>query len=128
MKSKDLEISRRGTEAQSCVLVARREILCFDCDYIASLKKEIESLLNQYKELEPKIRATNPKYAGLKYPDPLKLTQIQQQLDSDTLLLQYSLGKEHSYLWVVTPNFLDTYELPGQEKIENAINDFVNRY
>ncbi|MBD2559163.1 MULTISPECIES: hypothetical protein [Nostoc] len=81
MKSKDLEISRRGTEAQSCVLVARREILCFDCDCIASLKEEIESLLNQHKELEPKIRATNPKYAALKYLDPLKLTQIHSRVN-----------------------------------------------
>ncbi|WP_414515050.1 CHAT domain-containing protein, partial [Nostoc sp. PCC 9305] len=91
---------------------------------IQNLEKEIADLLNQYEELQTKIRTSSPKYAALKYPNPLKLTQIQQQLDSDTLLLQYSLGKEHSYLWVVTPNSLDTYELPGQEKIENATNDF----
>ncbi|MEH2350309.1 MAG: CHAT domain-containing protein, partial [Nostoc sp.] len=91
---------------------------------IQNLEKEIADLLHQYEELQTKIRTSSPKYAALKYPDPLKLTQIQQQLDSDTLLLQYSLGKEHSYLWVVTPNSLDTYELPGQEKIENATNDF----
>ncbi|MBC1224702.1 CHAT domain-containing protein [Nostoc sp. UCD121] len=91
---------------------------------IQKLEKEIADLRRQYEELQTKIRTSSPKYAALKYPEPLKLTQIQQQLDSDTLLLQYSLGKEHSYLWVVTPNSLDTYELPGQEKIENATNDF----
>ncbi|OYD94978.1 hypothetical protein CDG77_11465 [Nostoc sp. 'Peltigera membranacea cyanobiont' 213] len=89
------------------------------------LKTEIEQLLNQQKELETKIRQSSPKYANLKYPQPLTLLQIQQQLDKDTLLLQYSLGEERSFLWVVSPNSLDTYELPKKQEIEkSAINLF----
>ncbi|MHC5716898.1 MAG: CHAT domain-containing protein, partial [Nostoc sp.] len=91
---------------------------------IQNLEKEIADLRSQYQELQTKIRTSSPKYAALKYPEPLKLAQIQQQLDSDTLLLQYSLGKERSYLWAVTPNSVDSYELPGREQIEKATNDF----
>ena len=93
-----------------------------------ALKQESDNLLNQYKELQTKIRTTSPKYAELKYPDPdkdiLKLPQIQQQLDKDTILLQYFLGKERSYLWAVTPNSLNTYELPGSEAIEKSARTF----
>lgn len=92
---------------------------------IANLNTEIANLLNQYRELETKIR-TNTKYANLKYPNPLTLPQIQQQLDKDTLLLQYSLGEERSYLWAVTPNSLNSYELPGRETIEKAATNFRN--
>ncbi|BAZ31025.1 TPR domain protein [Cylindrospermum sp. NIES-4074] len=91
---------------------------------IQKLEQESANLLNQYRELQTKIRTTSPKYAALKYPDPLKLPQIQQQLDQDTLLLQYSLGKERSYLWAVTPNSLNTYELPGREAIEKSAGKF----
>ena len=84
------------------------------------LQTEIDELLNQQKQLETKIRQSNPKYANLKYPQPLKLAQIQQQLDKDSLLLQYSLGEERSFLWVVSPNSLDTYELPKKSEIEKA--------
>ena len=87
-------------------------------------KTEIDELLSQQKELETKIRQSSPKYANLKYPKPLTLPQIQQQLDKDTLLLQYSLGKDRSYLWAVTPNSLDTYELPKREEIEKAVTEF----
>jgi tetratricopeptide (TPR) repeat protein len=75
---------------------------------IQNLEKEIADLRSQYQELQTKIRTSSPKYAALKYPEPLKLPQIQQQLDSDTLLLQYSLGKERSYLWAVTPNSINS--------------------
>ncbi|MEH2263288.1 CHAT domain-containing protein [Nostoc sp.] len=90
-----------------------------------NLKTEIDELLGQQKELQTKIRQSSPKYANLKYPQPLKLPQIQQQLDKDTLLLQYSLGEERSFLWVVSPNSLDTYQLPKKAEIEkSAINLF----
>ena len=89
------------------------------------LKQEIDELLSQQKQLETKIRQSNPKYANLKYPQPLKLAQIQQQLDKDTLLLQYSLGNEGSFLWVASPTSLDTYELPKKSEIDkSAINLF----
>ena len=89
------------------------------------LQTEIDELLNQQKQLETKIRQSNSKYANLKYPQPLKLAQIQQQLDKDTLLLQYSLGSDRSFLWVVSPTSLDTYELPKKSEIEkSAINLF----
>jgi len=91
---------------------------------VQKLEQEIANLLNQYKQLQTQIRTTSPKYAALKYPEPLKLAQIQQQLDANTVLLQYSLGQERSYLWVVTPNSLDSYELPPKAQIEKAANDF----
>ncbi|MBO3457864.1 CHAT domain-containing tetratricopeptide repeat protein [Aetokthonos hydrillicola] len=91
---------------------------------IAKLKLELENLLSQQQELQTKIRLTSPKYAAIKYPQALNLEQIQQQLDSDTLLLEYSLGKEHSYLWAVTPNSIDTYQLPDKKQIETAAENF----
>ncbi|GJD19296.1 hypothetical protein RIVM261_042520 [Rivularia sp. IAM M-261] len=95
---------------------------------IQRLTQEIVNLRGQYKEVETKIRTTSPAYAQISNPDPdkdiLKLPQIQQQLDKDTVLLQYSIGAERSYLWVVTPNSLNTYTLPGQAKIGNAAKKF----
>ncbi|OKH29033.1 hypothetical protein NIES2101_43485 [Calothrix sp. HK-06] len=93
---------------------------------LEKLKQENENLLNQYRELVDKIRTTSPKYGAIKYPEPLELKQIQQQLDKDTLLLQYFLGKNHSYLWAVTPDSLYTYELPKSSEIEFAAQDFSN--
>ncbi len=89
------------------------------------LEKEVANHLEEYKQLQVKIKQSNPKYANLKYPEPLKLAQIQQQLDKDSLLLQYSLGKDRSFLWVASPDSLDTYELPKKSEIDkSAINLF----
>jgi CHAT domain-containing protein/Tfp pilus assembly protein PilF len=95
---------------------------------LSNTKQQIQDLLKQQQELEVKIRAKNPEYADLIYPQPLTLKEIQQQLDKDTLLLQYSLGEERSYLWAVTPDSLYSYELPGSEKIDKAAKNLYNNY
>ncbi|QSJ19671.1 CHAT domain-containing protein [Nostoc sp. UHCC 0702] len=95
---------------------------------LTNTKQQIEDILKQQRELQIQIRANNPEYADLIYPQPLTLKQIQQQLDKDTLLLQYSLGEEHSYLWAVTPDSLYSYELPRSEQIDKAAKNLYNNY
>jgi CHAT domain-containing protein len=41
-------------------------------------------------------------------------------LDDDSLLLEYALGDEHSYLWAVTRSTMHTYELPKSGEIERV--------
>ena len=87
----------------------------------AELKKEIDQLLTQYQEVQSQIRASSPRYAALTQPQPLTLKQIQQEvLDSDTLLLEYALGDEHSYLWAVTSDSIASFTLPKREEVEKA--------
>jgi CHAT domain-containing protein/tetratricopeptide (TPR) repeat protein len=88
------------------------------------LEQEITQIISQQQELKTKILTTSPQYAAIKYPQPLELKGIQQQLDKDTILLQYSLGIERSYLWLVTPDSLQAYELPKGEDIEKAVTNF----
>jgi hypothetical protein len=86
------------------------------------VKKEIDDLLSQCDDLEVKIRETSPHYAALTQPQPLSAKAIQQQLlDSDTLLLEYALGAEQSYLWAVESDSLTTYVLPNEREIESRV-------
>jgi CHAT domain-containing protein len=91
----------------------------------SALKQELDTLLRQLDALRAQIRQTSPRYAALTQPQPLTAEQIQQQvLDKDTLLLQYSLGTERSFLWAVTPESLTVYELPPRAEIEELAQQF----
>jgi len=83
--------------------------------------KEIAALTDEYEEIRAQIRKSSPRYAALTQPQPLSLTEIQQQtLDPDTLLLEYSLGDDASYLFVVSHTSITSYELPKRSEIEAA--------
>ena len=91
----------------------------------AELEKQWQTLLAQYQDIQTQIRTTSPRYAALTQPQPLTLTQIQQQiLDENTILLQYSLGKHRSYLWAVTKTSITSYELPKAAEIETTAKNF----
>ncbi|MBI3950644.1 MAG: CHAT domain-containing protein [Acidobacteria bacterium] len=84
-------------------------------------EKELSDLLMQSQDVQAQIRASSPRYAALTQPQPLSLKEIQQQvLDDDTLLLEYALGDERSFLWAVTPNSIHSFELPKRAEIEAA--------
>ena len=108
----------------------KRRLELFSGNYtqkqVDTLEQEQKQLLSEYQEIQTKIRTTSPRYAALTQPQPLKLAEIQQQvLDEDTLLLQYSLGEERSYLWAVTKTNLNSYELPPRAEIEAAAQQFL---
>ena len=90
---------------------------------IATLKKEISGLEEEYQQVQAAIRKNSPQYAALTQPQPLGLKEMQQQLDPDTVLLEYSLGVTRSFLWVVTPSSLKTFELPKREQIEKVARE-----
>jgi len=83
--------------------------------------REIDELLAQYQEIEGRIRVASPRYAALMQPQPLNLEEIQRQLDHGSVLLEYSLGKEQSYLWAITPDSITSIELPPRKPIEDLV-------
>jgi CHAT domain-containing protein len=88
---------------------------------VAEARKEIDSLLADYRQIQAQIRRRSPRYAALVQPQPLTLNEIQEQvLDDDSLLLEYSLGRDRSYLWAITSSQMKCYELPARDKIETA--------
>jgi CHAT domain-containing protein len=92
-----------------------------------AIAEEIEKLIKNLQQVETEIRQTSPRYAALMQPRPLTLKEIQTEvLDQDTLLLQYSLGEERSYLWLVTSNSITSHELPKGAQIEKAARRFYD--
>jgi CHAT domain-containing protein len=82
-------------------------------------RQEIESLVTELSELEAEIRTRSPAYAELTDPGSLNLAAIRQQvLDDDTLLLEYALGSDRSYVWAVTTDTLSSVALPPRARVE----------
>ena len=88
---------------------------------VALLKKQTAELMTSYEEAEAQIRFNSPHYAAFTQPVPLSLKEVQQQLlDPDTVLLEFSLGEERSYLWAVTQTSFESFTLPPRQQIEAA--------
>lgn len=90
-------------------------------DEAAAVDRDLDALVTQFREIQAEIQAASPQYAALTQPRPLALREVQQQvLDAESLLLEYALGDEVSYLFAVTRSSIRGIELPGRANIERA--------
>ncbi len=80
--------------------------------------QEILELVTEDRDVRDRIRTNSPRYAHLTQPQPLTLPEIQNLVDENTLLLEYSLGDKRSYVWAVTPDAVKGFELKGRKEIE----------
>jgi CHAT domain-containing protein len=117
-------LQRERTLQKKLDVAAERQARLFSSPHteeqLAAVKTETEAVLTEYQEVETEIRGNSPRYAALTQPDPLSVKEIQQVVDADTLLLEYALGDEKSYLWAVTPDSIQSFELPPRRQIESA--------
>ncbi|HLL75271.1 MAG TPA: CHAT domain-containing protein [Pyrinomonadaceae bacterium] len=92
---------------------------------VGKLEEELEKLATEYDSIENQIRAANPRYGQLTAAQPLTLAEVQQRvLDDGTVLAEYAMGRENSYLWVVTKTTAALYRLPGREQVERQVAEF----
>lgn len=86
---------------------------------IAVFDREIAQLSDELDALETKIRTEDPRFNSLTRPQPATLKEIQQQLDPNTLLIEYFLGTRQSYVWIVSRDEpIAGFELPPRAQIE----------
>jgi CHAT domain-containing protein/tetratricopeptide (TPR) repeat protein len=90
-------------------------------DQAAAAAADIAALTAELEEVQGRIRTSSPAYAALTQPQPSTLREIQLLvLDPETLLLEYALGDERSYLWLVSDTSLSSFTLPKRAEIEAA--------
>src|SRR5262249_25103002 len=71
-------------------------------DAVEAAERAAQDLVEQLRDAQRELRVQNPRYASLVKPAPLDVASIQQLLDPGTALIEYALGTERSYVWVVT--------------------------
>jgi CHAT domain-containing protein len=92
---------------------------------VVPVEKQIDTAWTEYQGVRAKLMAADPMSASLEDPAALSLETVRREtLDRGTLLLEYSLGKERSYLWCVSQDGLHGFDLPGRTQIEEAASAF----
>jgi CHAT domain-containing protein len=86
------------------------------------LDNEINELEHELGEIKATLKQNSPIYSAIKNPAPFDAAKFQTNiLDENSLLLEFSFGKEESYLWLVGKTEIESYVLPSREQIESHI-------
>lgn len=89
---------------------------------LAALEAELARLEAEYRQVTETVRARHPAHEQLTRPAAWDLRRIQEQVvaDDETVLLEYALGADRSYVWAVTRDRVTSHELPARALINAA--------
>jgi CHAT domain-containing protein len=86
---------------------------------------ELERLQSQHRAILERIEKLNAELASLVSINPLKASEIQALLDPDTALLEYFVGSEDRFVFVVTKEKILAVRLKlGSDWLFQTIKDF----
>jgi CHAT domain-containing protein len=95
-------------------------------DSIVSIEKTLASHIKEQDELLASTTRLGGAGATESATRPRSPKEIQQLLDDNTLLLQYSLGEKRSHVWTVTRARINHYFLKSRAQIETTAEQFHN--
>lgn len=91
---------------------------------LAGVARRRAELRAEYQDVQGQLREPRPNVLSLQRFSPASLEQIQDQLrDTDTMLLEYFLGDQVSYLWAISSNSFQSFELPPGRTVEGAATE-----
>jgi CHAT domain-containing protein len=88
------------------------------------ISRQIAELTEELKEVGRQIRSSSPRYAALTQPRTLNAAEIQDLLEDDAVLLEFSFGEKQSWMWAVTPGAVASFRLPPRRDLEAAARKF----
>ena len=89
---------------------------------LSALESELARLRAEYERVTDTLRERHPAYGRITRPAAWDLRRIQEQVvgDGDAVLLEYLLGADKGYVWAVTREGIEAYELPPPALIKEA--------
>lgn len=121
------DLKKELNEKTAALLKAQLDGKELSKEEISNLEKKIKEIKKELEQIELKTKNESIIYATLNKPKPISLEEIQREiLDQDTVLLEYCLGENDSYLWVVSFNHFASYRLAKRSIINKKAKDLYN--
>ncbi len=131
--SQELDPAQREEEDQLLAQLANVQKELWNAD----LKPEEEAPLNRKLEdaeialenFRLKVRRSNPRYARIEAPHPMKAAALAKALpDADTALVEFVLSEKKSFAWVIRQDKLISVALPAAKEIETLVADYRQEF
>jgi CHAT domain-containing protein/Tfp pilus assembly protein PilF len=123
LRRREAEVNARLSQIQSSLVEERSDTRKGRAPVISTLSSSLQEALREQRDVETEIETRSPRYYQLRYPSSLGPTDVQRLLPSrDSVLLEYFLGEQGSYLFVVTAGGLTAHPLSlSAEEISREI-------
>ncbi|OGD19346.1 MAG: hypothetical protein A2W03_18650 [Candidatus Aminicenantes bacterium RBG_16_63_16] len=124
--SSDLLAAERQLSSEIAILISRLSGKRLDREQKLKVDRELRQKEEEHIRLLSRIKAGLKGADGLASPIPPSLDQIQDRLlDEKTAVLEYLLGREVSFLMLITCRDLRIFPIPSGEAIAGSLRAYI---
>jgi len=92
----------------------------------SALLTRLAAVEDRIEAFGSELRRTNPEYAALRYPEPEPLEKLQATLlDGERRLIEFMIGEERSFAWLVSSASVEMVVLPGRQALEKRVSPYL---
>lgn len=106
-------------------VVSRRKVVLNDKfrtqDQLLQSDREVQSSLREYEAVLEEVWARAPKEAEVLHPRALSVDAARSLLDEYTALVEFAVGEQKSFVWVLTKSAFRVEVLPGRAEIASYV-------
>ncbi len=87
-------------------------------------ESDLRKNLDEYQMLLEKVRQKNPQFSAINFPKEFSLADAGKLIDNDTAIVEFALGEQQSYVWVIRKNSIKLAKLPSKTVINQTAREF----
>ncbi|MEO1519108.1 MAG: hypothetical protein AAFV95_29345, partial [Bacteroidota bacterium] len=87
-----------------------------------------DSLFGEFRILQERIKARDPAYANLVYPETVNRQEVQSILQKQEVVISVFTGYLRSYAYIITKDQQEVIDLGPTDSLENMITHFRQGY
>ncbi len=120
------QLARKSEEIRQQItrIQDRLRTLNVDRKEETDLLDRIDALRQTWRTLIREAARQDPKYAQIAFPSPTSIAQVQAALDSESVVLEYSIAPDRTTLWIISKDKLFTYPIRGLDALP-ALKPFL---
>ena len=87
-------------------------------------QNELHDALENYQLMQEDVRRQNPRFSSVNYLKNFTFADARSLLDPDTAFVEYALGNQQSYVWLIGKNSVKLFKIPAADAVNQAAREF----
>lgn len=118
---KEKELLEQIAAAENNRLEAERSK---DGEKLRIAEQNLQTALDDLQVLQEDLRRNNPKFSAINQTKDFSFADVRQTLSENSALLEFSVGENQTYLWLIKKDSVKLFTLPARDELKKVSLDY----
>jgi len=120
---KEKELLEKVAAAENERLAAEKSKVS---EKLRNAEQNLQSALDELQVLQEDLRRNNPRFSAINQTIDFSFADVRRTLSENSALLEFSVGENQTYLWLIKKDSVKLFTLPDRAEIKRVSLEYYN--